>query len=245
VMLPDNQALVTIIDNDAPAGLPSVTVGDVTVNEDAGTATVQFTLSSTPNIPVTIDYSSANGSAVSGIDYTGVSGTATIPTGSISTTVSLPIINDNVVEATENFVINLSNPTNANLTNNQAIVTILDDDQNAPGGDCNSVTVIGGQGEISISAIPSNAKIEYSGPSTGYQTVVVCDQDCASSTVLTGLDRGNYNVVVQTFDPYCYKLYPVSVTEGGNNNPCTGIGDADGDGICDDVDNCPNIPNAD
>jgi len=41
------------------------------------------------------------------------------------------------------------------------------------------------------------------------------------------------------------KLYPITVIEGGDNNPCAGIGDSNGDGICDDVDNCSNTPNAD
>jgi len=97
-------------------------------------------------------------------------------------------------------------------------------DNGGGSGDCNSVTVVGGQGEISLSEIPSDAKIEYSGPSTGYQSVVACDQNCSSATVLNNLEAGDYSVIVQTFNPYCYKLYTATVTSGGG-----------GGNICDDV----------
>ena len=107
-----------------------------------------------------------------------------------------------------------------------------------PSGNCNSVTVTGGSGQVSISNIPSNAKIEISGPSTNWAQQLVCEGNCSSSEVVSNLSAGSYNITVQTFNPYCYKRYTVTVT-GGGGNPCDGYGgDSDGDGVCDNQDNC-------
>src|SRR5215218_5785278 len=49
----DATGVGTIVDNDAP---PSLTIGDVVVNEDDGTATFTVTLSAASGLPVSVDY---------------------------------------------------------------------------------------------------------------------------------------------------------------------------------------------
>ena len=107
--------------------------------------------------------------------------------------------------------------------------------------------VIGGQEKIVISNIPPTAKIEYLGRATGWNIVVQCDGNCGTAQTINNLTPGDYKVKVQTFSPsYTYNQYDVVVTEGGGANPCaTQGGDTDGDGICNDVDNCPLVSNAD
>jgi protocatechuate 3,4-dioxygenase beta subunit len=111
------------------APLPSLSINDITVNENAGTATLQICASAPAATNITVQYSTANGSALSGADYTTTNGTATILAGSTCTVVIIPIVDDNVNEPTESFTVNLSNPGGGTIADNQGVVTILDNDQ--------------------------------------------------------------------------------------------------------------------
>jgi hypothetical protein len=62
-----------------------------------------------------VRYSTANGTATAGSDYTAVSGTLTFPPGQTSRTFTVPIINDALKEPSESAMLALSNPVNASL----------------------------------------------------------------------------------------------------------------------------------
>ena len=112
-------------------------------------------------------------------------------------------------------------------------------------GDCNDISPAGGAGQVMISNIPERARVEIAGPSTGFVPQIVCDGDCNSTEVVSNLMEGTYNIQSQTFTPtYCYNFITVSVTEGGDRCATQG-GDSDGDGICDNQDNCDFTPNPD
>ena len=84
-----------------PASPPSVSLSNsVMVNETGGT-TVNFTvtLSAPTNHRTNINYSTANGTAASGSDYTNTSGTLTFQPGVTSGTISIPVSDDNLDEA--------------------------------------------------------------------------------------------------------------------------------------------------
>ena len=137
-------------DNCAPP-LPTVSINNVTVNENAGNATLQVCLSATSTQAVTVQYATADGTANAGFDYTASSGTVTIPAGQTCANVSVPIINDAVPESTETFTVNLSSPTNATIGTGTGTVTINDDDQSQY--DCNNVAVTPGNQSIAISGL--------------------------------------------------------------------------------------------
>ncbi len=59
---------------------------------------------------VTVDYATANGTATAGSDYTAVSGTLTFREGETAKTLRVPIIDDDVSDSGERFVVTLSNP---------------------------------------------------------------------------------------------------------------------------------------
>ena len=113
----------TPLDNDKPA----ISVNDVVVNEAAGTATFTLTLTNAAKMPVTVAYATADGTALAGLDYTAVSGTATFAPGTTSQTVTVPILNDVVYEGSETFTLNLSAPTDATITDGLGLGTIKDD----------------------------------------------------------------------------------------------------------------------
>ena len=86
------QAQGTILNDDLA---PSVTISDVATSElNSGAANAGFrvTLSASSGLPVTISYATANGSAAAGSDYTGTSGTLTIPAGATTGYINVPIL---------------------------------------------------------------------------------------------------------------------------------------------------------
>ena len=79
--------------------------------EDAGSIVVSVARAEGATGTVTVDYSTSNGTASVGSDYTATSGTLTFNQGEISKSFSIPIISDNVFESDETVNITLSNPT--------------------------------------------------------------------------------------------------------------------------------------
>ena len=92
-------------------------------------ATFTVTLSSIPEVDVTVHYETADiWVADAGSDYTSTSGDVTIPAGQTSATLAVAVLGDRLVEGNEEFAVNLSAPTNATIADGRGIGTILDDE---------------------------------------------------------------------------------------------------------------------
>ncbi len=124
----DAQGQGTITDDDAA---PSIKINDVAVTEgNSGTVTAAFTVTLSPasGQTVTVNYTTANGTASAGSDYLASSGTLTFTAGSTSQTINVTVNGDATVEANETFVINLSGAVNATIADAQGQGTINNDD---------------------------------------------------------------------------------------------------------------------
>ncbi|MBI3417070.1 MAG: hypothetical protein HY043_17395, partial [Verrucomicrobia bacterium] len=102
-------ARITIIDND-----PGVqfTVNQLWVHEPEGA--VQLTVMRGNDVQLdafTVDYTTTNGTATAGSDYTETKGTLAFAPGEMSKSFTVPILNDGVAEKDEQFKVVLSNPT--------------------------------------------------------------------------------------------------------------------------------------
>jgi probable HAF family extracellular repeat protein len=113
------------------ADTPAVSVNDVTVTEgNTGTQSAAFTvtLSAASLQPVTVNFSTADGTAAGG-DYQAASGTLTFAPGQTSQTVAVPVAGDRVAEPNETFVLHLSQATNSTVVGDgQGVGTITDDE---------------------------------------------------------------------------------------------------------------------
>lgn len=121
---------VTPGDLNQPRGI-SFDVTVVNVNEAAGTVTLTVTRSGDSSVATSVDYATADGSAKAGIgnDYTAKSGKLDFIVGDNQESIVISIDSDSNPEGFESFFVNLSNPgTPFALVNNQAKVTIIDDD---------------------------------------------------------------------------------------------------------------------
>jgi hypothetical protein len=104
----------TITDNDTP----TITIGTATVTEgNVGTVNAVFnvTLSAPSGNTITVDFGTANGSAVAPGDYIALSGVVTFNPGETAKQILIQVVGDVLIEANETYSVNLSNPTNATI----------------------------------------------------------------------------------------------------------------------------------
>lgn len=123
---------------DADAGpLPTLSIDSVSNDEgSSGTTSFTFTvtLSAAATSPVSVDFSTADGTAsassgaVGGADYSAASGTLTFNPGDTSKTVTVTVSGDAVNEADETFTVTLANPSGATLATATGTGTITNDD---------------------------------------------------------------------------------------------------------------------
>ncbi|MHC0066257.1 FG-GAP-like repeat-containing protein [Nostoc sp. UIC 10890] len=120
-------ATVTIVNDDAPPAISFV--ANKSDSEDSGSLVFSVKLSNASIDIITVDYNTSNDTAIAGIDYTPLTGTLTFNPGVTTQTITVPILDDFIAESSERFFINLTNPTNATIADNQGIGTITDDDK--------------------------------------------------------------------------------------------------------------------
>jgi hypothetical protein len=125
--------------NDLP---PTASVGDASVTEADGTATVHVTLAfgngndaTSTEQTVSVGYATANGTATAGSDYSAAANGATLAfaPGDTDKTISVPIADDAIFERAETFSVRLTSivPDGATIADDTGAVTIAESDVNA------------------------------------------------------------------------------------------------------------------
>jgi hypothetical protein len=125
-IIADGSGLGTITDDDAA---PALSIDDQTLVEgDSGTTsmTLTVTLSAASGKTITVNYATTDGTARASSDYLAASGTLSIPPGNLTGQTSVSIVGDLVDELDETFTLNLSNASNAVITDGSGTGTILD-----------------------------------------------------------------------------------------------------------------------
>ena len=110
---------------------PVITITDASVTEgDGGIRTLTFTiaLSRASALPVSVDYSTVDGTARAGEDYEAAAGTLVFAPGETTKTITIVITGDTEEEGKETFFVELSGAVNALLPDALGVGTIFDDD---------------------------------------------------------------------------------------------------------------------
>ncbi|MCC7371107.1 MAG: FecR domain-containing protein [Chloroflexi bacterium] len=118
----------TIVDDDGPV---SVSIGNAIVAEGCdGTTHAAFTLtlSAPSGTTVTVNYTTANGTATAGSDYQSTSGSVTFAPGTTIQNVIVQVIGDAIPEPDETFQVNLTTATGATISVPSGTGTIQNDD---------------------------------------------------------------------------------------------------------------------
>lgn len=159
--------------------LPAVTlsVGNTTIDEDGGTATITATLDETFTDDVTVNLG-FSGTATSGSDYATPSTTITIPAGDTSANASTGITAsaDTIHEGNETIIIDITGATNAEEDGTQQKTITITDDDSAP-----IVTLSTGSATIGEDGGNSTITATLSNPSSSAVTVDLSYSGTASS----------------------------------------------------------------
>ncbi len=123
------QVVTTIVDNDVYPTI-SLLVDNSTIVEDGGSSIVTVALSSTFCQDITVWLDLSTGTAFDGSDFSYTSGSITIPSGSLSGTITVSAINDYLVEGDETVVVKVgsTNVSGISTTVSPVSITITDDD---------------------------------------------------------------------------------------------------------------------
>ena len=122
-----DHAIGTILDDDSS---PALSINDVTLVEDYSETTnaiFNVSLSAVSGQTITVDYITANGSALAGSQFVPVSDVLTFVPGATRQTLAVPVTSGSMSDAAATFSVNLLNPVNATIARNRATATIIND----------------------------------------------------------------------------------------------------------------------
>jgi len=125
-----SNATLTIIDTTPAPGQLSFAATNYIVGEGDGTASLTVVRTNGFSGTVTVGYNTVPGTAQPGVNYTAVSGTLTFNNGDSTKTITVPLVDNNLVQGTVNFSVQLSNPGGGAIlvSPTSANVAILDND---------------------------------------------------------------------------------------------------------------------
>ena len=196
--LTQSSAIISIIDDEANVTNPDIYVDDVVVDEQAGTATFVVMLGGrtggSSNSIVEVDYTTSDGTAEAGSDYTASSGTLKFAAGESVQTVVVDITDDSVAEGEETFNLTLSDAVNATIFDGSAVATIgVSDNASGSQPTINVSDMVVGEDDsyvdivVSLSAASaSEVSVDYAtanGSATGYSSSSYYDYITLSGTL--------------------------------------------------------------
>ncbi len=150
----------------------------------------------------TVDFATADQTAIAGSDYSTTTGTLSFASGETSKTISVPLINDGDIEGDETFTVNLSNVTNGFPLGSSVHTVTLQDSGPIVNFSVNSSTVVEGAAitvTFTRSGILTNSsQIEFQTQSGS--AVVGEDFTDATQTVSFAQNETTKTVVVQTLE---------------------------------------------
>lgn len=119
-----------------PAATPNMTFDDVSAAEGNGgtnTVSVKLVLNQPASGPVSVTWSTVDGTAKAGQDYTAVTNqTVSFQSGEKEKTIVVTVVADDIREADETFQVRVENPVNVNLLKGTAIIKLTNDDTKVP-----------------------------------------------------------------------------------------------------------------
>jgi hypothetical protein len=164
-------ATATIVDNDvANPGTLQLAQANYSVDESGPSLSVAVTRSGGINGAVSVTYTTSNGTAVSGSDYTATTGTLSWADGVTGTkTFSIPITDDTAFEGTETFNVSINTPSGGATLGSQssAVISIVDNDTAKPG----SLQIEHATYSINESGTALNVAVTRTGGSDGVVSV--------------------------------------------------------------------------
>ena len=223
----------TITDDDDP---PRLSINDVTVAEDAGSAVFTISLSGPSGHDITFNAATRDGSAVQPADYTRTSNSFGLSPGITRETFTVPIIDDAIFEPNEIFSAVLDTAVNAVIAKEIGIGTITDNDlQPLPELSIDDVTVAENAGpavftvslsrastsEIRVNATTADGSAVQPGDYTRTQATVIIPAGTRSMTVPVPIINDTVNEPVETFTVTLSGPFNAVIADGSGTGTIT------------------------
>jgi uncharacterized repeat protein (TIGR01451 family)/uncharacterized delta-60 repeat protein len=177
-------ALMVIRDNES---IINFSAANYSVNEGANQAVITVSRNNGGAANIVVSYSTSDGSAIAGSDYTPVVGTVTFGAGELIKTFVVPVTDNAVTNANKFLNLNLSSPLGGALLGSQrtAVLTIIDNDSVLELSSATySVSEAGGQATIVVSR------------RGGLQGAVSVNMAMTSINAVSGVDYQPFNGTV-------------------------------------------------
>ena len=187
------------VHNDSPE--PELSIGDVSVDEGAGTAIFGVELDVASGEQVTVDYATSDGTATAGADYTAATETLTFAPGQESKDIRVTLEDDALAEGAETFTVRLSNATNARIADAEATGTITDDEGTPALGISDASATEGDAVQFTVTLIPAaagdvtvaygtadgtaTAGTDYTAPVSGTELTISAGQSSGTISIAT------------------------------------------------------------
>ncbi len=168
------EARGVIVDNDFSTGELSFSAPAYSVNEDAGTVTINVVRTGSSSGFISVQYATLDGTATNGVDYIGASGFLSFAPGQTNKSFLITIRDDSIVEEDETVILKLSNPSGgATLGTNSTVIMTLVDNDFAPG----RVSFVSTNFVVSESAASALVSVKRAGGSVGVLSVQYATSD--------------------------------------------------------------------
>jgi hypothetical protein len=164
-------ATVVIVDDESAVAFASSVYQ---VSENQPTATLTVTCTGSASTPFAVDYTTSDGTATAGQDYTAKSGTLNFASGESNKTIVLSILNDTLIEGDETVIVTLSNPSGGVAIGNQGSATLVISDDDALPSQYNLTIMPSPAGVVAppSGGYPANSiQVLTATPARGYQFV--------------------------------------------------------------------------
>jgi uncharacterized delta-60 repeat protein/uncharacterized repeat protein (TIGR01451 family) len=181
-------ATLTIVENDFNPGTIVLATNSVFFSEDAVFVTLELFRTNGHSGVVSVNFNTANGTAIAGSDYVATNGVVFMADGQTNTTVTLRLIDDVVQEGNETFLVQFLNPSGG-ATIGTPVVTVNIVDNDAPGQfvfASPTYTVSEGGSFATITVLRTN----------GNQGAVSVNVQSSGGTATPGVDYGAVNTIL-------------------------------------------------
>ena len=209
---PDDSAIIRIVENDQPPppGVIQFSGVQFDVNENDNAALITVIRTGGDSGLVTVDYATNDVTASAGQDYQTSVGNLVFADGVTSVAVLVPLLDDSLFEATEEFHITLNNVTGGAAlgTPQSAVITINDNDPQPPAGSLqlSGSTLSVAEDGISVpitvvrtGGVFGDVSIDYT-TVDGSATVANGDYQSAADTLTFASGVSNLSFAVTVFD---------------------------------------------
>ncbi|MDH3326371.1 MAG: PKD domain-containing protein, partial [Gammaproteobacteria bacterium] len=205
-----NAGLTITEDDVAVVGSLTLSASTYAVAEDGMSKIITVNRVGGSDTAISVNYTTSDGTATAGSDYSATTGTLNFADGVISQTFSLPILDDTSYEGDEALTLTLSNPTSGVLiSTSSASLTITENDAPVPG----SLTLSATNYSVAENGVSQTITVNRVGGSNGAVTV---DYATSNGTATAGSDYTSASGTLNFADGVTSQTFLIAIIDDVN-----------------------------